>query len=216
MTRAFIGIPIYYLQVRRENNEILAILLRKGANPDLRNSEGDAPLHECIKSSLVSTSQLLLRGGAEVNTVGKNGQTPIMLAAQNPNLSVLLDNLLNFEADPLIQDDFGHNALDHACDVEVRHLLENFIADSCHRGLSDAHSFDETEDVHEVPEMKNDDYTLPFGMTDDQPIHEVGDLDSWQSSEDSMKDSTSRGQRTQSYRRNPFQNPPRYPTRKGY
>ena len=34
--------------------------------------------------------------------------------------------------------------------------------------------------------------------------------------DDSMKDATSRGKRTQSYRRNPFQNPPRYPTRKGY
>ena len=33
---------------------------------------------------------------------------------------------------------------------------------------------------------------------------------------DSMKDTTPRGKRTQSYRRNPFQNPPRYPTRKGY
>ena len=33
---------------------------------------------------------------------------------------------------------------------------------------------------------------------------------------DSMKDTTPRGKRTQSFRRNPFQNPPRYPTRKGY
>ena len=190
------GDTALHVAVRRENNEILAILLRKGANPDLKNGLGDAPLHEAIKTSLISTGQLLLRGGAEVNLPGERGLTPLMLAAQNPDLNVLLDNLLNFEADPLIQDDQGLNALDHACDVEVRHVLENFIADSCHRGLSDAHSFDETLDDNEA---KNDDYTLPFGMTDDQPIHDqdhLQDLDSWQSSHDSYQESkmkTSKG-----------------------
>ena len=34
--------------------------------------------------------------------------------------------------------------------------------------------------------------------------------------QDPLKDTTPRGKRTQSFRRNPFQNPPRYPTRKGY
>jgi len=37
-----------------------------------------------------------------------------------------------------------------------------------------------------------------------------------QMSQDPLKGTTPRGKRTQSFRRNPFQNPPRYPTRKGY
>ena len=126
----------------------------------------------------------------QFSLIGKYGLTPLMLAAQDPDLNTLLDNLLNFEADPLIQDDQGLNAMDHACDVEVKHMLENFIADSCHRGLSDAHSFDET--VDEEANKNDEDYTLPFGMRDDQPIHDqdhVQDLDSWQSSEDSTKES---------------------------
>ena len=64
-------------------DEVLAVLLRKGANPDLKNSHEECPIHEAIRLGLVATSQLLLRAGSEVNIQGPNGQTPLIMAAKS-------------------------------------------------------------------------------------------------------------------------------------
>ena len=61
----------------------MAILLRKGANPDLKNQLDECPLHEAIRLGLIATAQLLLRAGSEVNIQGPNGQTPLILAAKS-------------------------------------------------------------------------------------------------------------------------------------
>ena len=95
-----------HLATRHANNEMVAILLRKGANADLSNKvvlyhtfyrkckkiyrtlfttimllnllifyqNMECPLHESIRLRLVSTAQLLLRGGASVNIEGPNGK----------------------------------------------------------------------------------------------------------------------------------------------
>ena len=56
------GDTALHLAVRRQNNEILAVLLRKGANPDIKNTSGECPIHESIRNGLIPTAQLLLRG----------------------------------------------------------------------------------------------------------------------------------------------------------
>ena len=57
------GDTALHVAVRRQNNEVLAVLLRKGANPDLKNSLEESPIHEAIRLGLVPTAQLLLRAG---------------------------------------------------------------------------------------------------------------------------------------------------------
>ncbi len=39
--------------VRNANGELAAVLLRKGANPDLANKMGESPLHEAIRYGYV-------------------------------------------------------------------------------------------------------------------------------------------------------------------
>ena len=67
------GDTALHLCVRRGNNEILALLMRKGANPDLKNSTGETPIQESIRNGNIPSSQLLMRGGCDVNvtTEGK-------------------------------------------------------------------------------------------------------------------------------------------------
>ena len=106
----------------------------------------------------VPTSQLLLRAGSEVNMTGPCGKTPLMIAASNPDLSILVDNLLNYEADPLFMDEEGHNAIDHAGDEHIKDMLKTFF-DEAAKGLADEDN---------VEEQKT--YSTPFGMID-QPVY---------------------------------------------
>ena len=65
-----------------------------------------------IYFSPIATAQLLLRAGCEVNIQGPDGQTPLILAAKSgSNLSIIVDTLLNYEADPLMTDNEGQNAI---------------------------------------------------------------------------------------------------------
>lgn len=193
------GDTAVHLAVRRSNNELLAVLLRKGANPDLKNGLGECPLHEATRLGLVPAAQLLMRGGSEVNIPGPSGLTPLMMASANPNLNVIIDTLLNYEADPMVSDDQGRNALDHAADFEVRRILQRFIEDTRHRpGSEENHSFDDHQDpdnFNKLPPIvdQDDPYSVPFGMDDNQPVYNeavghtpvaLSDLSSWEDSED--------------------------------
>ena len=65
-----------------------------------------------IYFSPIATAQLLLRAGCEVNIQGPDGQTPLILAAKSGSkLSIIVDTLLNYEADPLMTDNEGQNAI---------------------------------------------------------------------------------------------------------
>ncbi len=63
------GDTVLHWAVRNANNELLAVLLRKGANPDLANRAGECPLHESLREGNLAGAQLLLRCGASVNQV---------------------------------------------------------------------------------------------------------------------------------------------------
>ena len=68
---------------------------------------------------------MTLRAGSEVNIQGPQGQTPLIMASKSgPNLSMIVDTLLNYEADPLITDNEGQNAIDYAADQETRDMLK--------------------------------------------------------------------------------------------
>lgn len=76
---------------------------------DLQNRE--SPLHEAIRLGFLPAAQMLLRCGASVNQPGPNEVTPIMLACSNPDLAPLVETLLDYEADPTIEDSKGWNAI---------------------------------------------------------------------------------------------------------
>ena len=77
----------------------------------------ETPLHESIRLGHHSSAQMLLRCGASVNLPGgRNGLTPLMLAAAaaGPKNAVdieLLETLLEYEADVHLEDKRGWNAM---------------------------------------------------------------------------------------------------------
>lgn len=62
--------------------QILALLLKRGAPLDVRNKQGETPLHGAIKEGNVENCQALVDARADVNAKDVQGMTPLELAEQ--------------------------------------------------------------------------------------------------------------------------------------
>uniref|UniRef100_A0A1B6J2G2 Uncharacterized protein n=1 Tax=Homalodisca liturata TaxID=320908 RepID=A0A1B6J2G2_9HEMI len=73
-------------------HEICRFLLRHNANPDVLEDEGNLPFHFACQSGLLKTLTLLFTSSKQhdlINFRNKDGRTPLMLAVQSHNLSVV-------------------------------------------------------------------------------------------------------------------------------
>ncbi|XP_046558381.1 putative ankyrin repeat protein RF_0381 [Haliotis rubra] len=107
-------------------------------NPQI--SSTDTNIHtNCRQGSIEGVRYLLSEGLADVNTRGKNGRTPVMVAACDGNRS-LCQLLVRKGADLLHVDDDGNNVLHAAClggDFEmVRYVLKIAIVDINSSGMN--------------------------------------------------------------------------------
>jgi len=109
------------------NPEIVDLLLKSGANPNSRNSDGNSPAHVGhIGGKAMETIERLIKAGADVNAANNRKETPLHCAvAKNQILAV---ELLKNRADPNAQDEQGLTPLHWACKVckplLVRELLK--------------------------------------------------------------------------------------------
>ncbi|RYP72983.1 hypothetical protein DL770_007863 [Monosporascus sp. CRB-9-2] len=85
-------------------NDILELLLSKGANVNAQDNDSQAPLYEACVSENVGAARILLEAGANVND-GENvfGRTALHEAIENQNLP-LVNLLLEFNADVTLKD----------------------------------------------------------------------------------------------------------------
>jgi ankyrin repeat protein len=78
--------------------DLVARLLKAGANPKVRNQLGSTPLAEAAVNSNIEMMKMLLDAGADPNAPGPDGQTPLMIASKGSNLAaakILLDKGAN-------------------------------------------------------------------------------------------------------------------------
>ncbi|RYP70657.1 hypothetical protein DL769_004903 [Monosporascus sp. CRB-8-3] len=85
-------------------NDILELLLSKGANVNAQDNYSQAPLYEACLSENVGAARILLEAGADVND-GEDvfGRTALHEAIENQNLP-LVNLLLEFNADVTLKD----------------------------------------------------------------------------------------------------------------
>ena len=87
-------LPLHYAI---QNYDVCKALIENGADPQARDSTGRSPLHD---SSLTNTStiELLIRAGANVNALTRDGDTPLHFAQDKKAVLRLLDLGANIDA----------------------------------------------------------------------------------------------------------------------
>jgi ankyrin repeat protein len=61
----------------------IACLIAAGADPNVNDKSGVAPLHRAVRSRCAAAVKVLLESGADVGTANGRGSTPLLLAMQN-------------------------------------------------------------------------------------------------------------------------------------
>jgi len=104
-------------------------LLEKGTDPNIRDGDGNTPLHFAASKGCAEVARLLLRHGADPNAQDKSGKTPLHVAAFNGHVDVVR-LLLEHGADPSIRNRDGKTPLDLAEERghrEVASLIEEWL-----------------------------------------------------------------------------------------
>jgi len=108
------------------NLQIAAILIKAGANLDLKDKLGNTALHLASDRNQVEMAQLLIDVGASLDADNRNGMTPLMVAASRGNAAIV-QALLAKGANARKTDFTGRDALSWANDSRrpaVVHLLQ--------------------------------------------------------------------------------------------
>lgn len=111
---------------RLEGRLIFQELLKRGANPNLANNFGDAPLHY-IEFFASDTLELLLQAGADINARSKKGRTTLSIAIDSRVKKEIIDFLLKNGANPRLVTKKGNNALHSAVMNNRFDLLDDLV-----------------------------------------------------------------------------------------
>ncbi|XP_076026450.1 cyclin-dependent kinase 4 inhibitor D [Genypterus blacodes] len=68
---------------------IANLLLEKGANPNVQDHHGVAPVHDAARTGFLDTVEVLVEYGASVNIPDKSGALPIHIAIQEGHWNVV-------------------------------------------------------------------------------------------------------------------------------
>jgi len=127
--RDFDGCTPLILSVRNQYQEITACLLEKGADPNLRSTngnsqigKGDSALHVACWLGDTQAVRRLLEAGASVGLLNDNGQTPLFLACDR-NQREVVAQLLATGAKLDIVDRTGKRAVEYAAFQGHFHLM---------------------------------------------------------------------------------------------
>ncbi|HUT54958.1 MAG TPA: ankyrin repeat domain-containing protein [bacterium] len=98
------------------NPFVMETLLLRGADPNIPDDQGTAPLHKAVRSGNLEMARLLLENGADPNlkTAEWDGASPLLLAADLPASEDMIALLLASGADPNCREDRGKTPLHHA------------------------------------------------------------------------------------------------------
>lgn len=71
------------------NSKIASLLLEKGADPNIQDKHGIAPVHDAARTGFLDTLQVLVEYGASVNIPDQSGALPIHIAIREGHRDVV-------------------------------------------------------------------------------------------------------------------------------
>jgi ankyrin repeat protein len=108
------GESALHIIVKRRDDLWLRFMLAKGANPNLRDKDGNSPLIAAAQLGFPEGIAALIEGGANVNLSNNSGETPLIIAVQRHDMGTVR-LLLTAGADAKIADHIaGMTARDYA------------------------------------------------------------------------------------------------------
>jgi ankyrin repeat protein len=113
------------IAISRSDEQWTALLLNKGADPNLAGKGGDTPLIAAARVGFEPAMEWLIGLGAQVDKPNKMGETPLIIAVQQRNLPIVR-LLLKQGANPDRTDAAaGYSARDYAQrDTRARDILK--------------------------------------------------------------------------------------------
>jgi ankyrin repeat protein len=105
------------------NLQIIAILIKAGADIDPRDRLGNTPLMLAAQRNQTEAADLLIEAGAKLNMQNRDGLTPLMIAAGRGNIA-LVRALLDSGADPHKTDFTGRDAIGWAQESHRQGVVE--------------------------------------------------------------------------------------------
>ncbi len=118
------------MAIYRHESDLIKPLLAKGAHVNHVYEDGWTLLTKAVKNGDKKSAHTLLANGADVNLPNHRGETPLILAAGNFDMTELL---LNNSAKVDLQDQQGNTALMRAHDKKTMTLLLDKGADPNHQ-----------------------------------------------------------------------------------
>lgn len=118
--------PLSTIENCKIREEIVEILLEKGAYVNARDNAGNSPLHDTCKSGIrrpnVHIAEILIKSGASIEMQNKRGETPLHVAVNTHNRE-MFPILLRYGANIYTQSGFGSTLFEHASPDVITTLL---------------------------------------------------------------------------------------------
>lgn len=107
---AQVSVTPLYLAAKHDKESVVALLLKRGADPNLRDNKGMTALHLAVLYRFESVVELLLQHGADVSIRDRHGATVLHVAAENGD-DVLTKVLLKKHPNINARNDYGTTPL---------------------------------------------------------------------------------------------------------
>lgn len=103
-----------HILTRERDSQWLLYLLRQNANPDIRDNDGNTPLHIAAQIGFLEAADWLRIANADLNARNNRGETALILAVQQRN-AAMVRQLIEAGANPDVADSvIGLSARDYA------------------------------------------------------------------------------------------------------
>ena len=117
-SRSYEAILLAEVDGSRGSEKQVKQLLYIGTNPDVRDMEGNTPLHHAIQNERDEIAQLLISAGATPDIQNNKGEAPLHIAVQKSNKE-LVTQLIEAGANPNIRDGEGATPLKACLELQI-------------------------------------------------------------------------------------------------